>query len=101
MSAGFGMTQIVDGVIVFTLLEGLALVLYHRSTGRGVALRDFLANMASGLCLMLALRFAVTDAGAASIALCLLGAGLAHATDLWLRGRRSARAATASRRVIA
>jgi hypothetical protein len=40
----------VDLIIGFTLLEGLALALYFRSTGRGVAPAQFGVNLASGLC---------------------------------------------------
>ena len=79
---------LVDLVIVFTLIEGAVLLLVHRATGRGVAPRDFLLNMVSGLCLMLALRALVRDTGAAWVAMCLLGAGVAHGTDLWIRWRR-------------
>ena len=80
--------SLVDLVIVFTLIEGLVLLLVHRATGKGVAPREFLLNLVSGLCLMLALRALVRDAGAAWVAMCLLGAGVAHGTDLWMRWRR-------------
>ena len=80
--------SLVDLVIVFTLIEGLVLLLVHRATGKGVAPREFLLNMVSGLCLMLALRALVHDAGAAWVAMFLLGAGVAHGTDLWMRWRR-------------
>jgi len=83
--------SLVDLVIVFTLIECAALLLVHRSTGRGVAPRDFLLNMVSGLCLMLALRGLVHEQGLAWIAACLLGAGVAHGADLWRRWRRDAR----------
>ncbi len=92
---------LVDLVLAFTVVEGVALALFHRLAGRGVAPRDFALNMAAGLCLMLALRGAVQDAGAAWIALALLGAGLAHGSDLLLRWRRGARPSTATRQVIA
>ena len=82
--------SLVDLVIVFTLIEGLVLLLVHRATGKGVAPREFLLNMVSGLCLMLALRALVHDAGAAWVAMCLLAAGVAH-TDLWVRWRRDVR----------
>ena len=64
MIENFGIAQVIDAVILFTLAECMALWLYHRRTGRGVAVRDFLANMVSGLCLMFALRCLATDAGA-------------------------------------
>ncbi len=91
---------LIDFVIAFTVVEGAALALYHRATGKGVAPREFALNMASGLCLMLALRSLVQVAGAPWIALCLLAAGLAHGTDLLLRWRRDART-SATTRVIA
>ena len=99
MNDAFGLAQVVDLVIAFTLIECAALALYHRATAKGVAPRDFLANMASGFCLMLALRCAVRDASAAWVALFLLAAGIAHGTDIWMRWRRGARAASAIRRV--
>ena len=103
MIESFGLAQLVDAVIVFTLLEGAALIAWHRATGRGVAPREFAINMVAGLFLMLALRCLVRDSGAAWVALCLLAAGAAHGSDLWLRWRRrSARAATTiSRRAVA
>jgi hypothetical protein len=91
MIENFGIAQVIDAVILFTLIECLVLVIYHRRTGRGVAVRDFFANMVSGLCLMFALRCLATDAGAAAVALFLLGAGLAHGVDLLMRWKRPAR----------
>ena len=97
----FGIRQVIDLVIAFTLIECAALALYHRATAKGVAPREFVMNMVSGLCLMLALRCLARDAGGAWIALFLLAAGLAHGTDLWVRWRRGVRAASANRRVTA
>ena len=88
MSDLFTGTWLIDAVIAFTLVEGLALGLHHRRTGRGLAVGEFAANLAAGLCLMLALRGAVAGAEWRWIALCLLGAGVAHGTDLWRRWRR-------------
>lgn len=78
---------LVDGVVLFTLAEAVWLTwLYHRH-GRGVPPREFLANMASGLSLMLALRAALTGAGLALVALGLVAAGVLHGIDLWRRWR--------------
>ena len=77
--------HLVDLVIAITLLEAMALAMYKRVTGRGIALRDYAANLAAGLCLMLAVRSALVNSVWYWTALCLLAAGLAHATDLWLR----------------
>jgi hypothetical protein len=93
--------QVIELVIAFTLIECIVLALYHRATGKGVAPRDFVANVVSGLCLMLALHCVARDAGAASVALFILAAGIAHGTDLWMRWRREARATTTTRRVTA
>jgi hypothetical protein len=101
MNESFGMTQVIDLVIAFTLVECIVLALYYRATGKGVAPRDFAANMVSGLCLMLALRCFARDAGAAWTALFLLAAGLFHGTDLWMRWRRETRATTTTRQVTA
>jgi hypothetical protein len=86
----FNLVDLVDLVIVLTLVEATALVIYRQRTGRGIALRDFVPNMSSGLCLMLALRCLAADSGLASIALCLLAAGVAHGTDILIRLRHSA-----------
>ena len=91
MNASSLIAVLIDLVIAFTVIEGAALLLYHRATGRGVVPREFLLNMLSGLCLMLALRALLRDAGAAWVAACLLGAGLAHGADLWRRWRRGVR----------
>lgn len=101
MNDSFGIAQIIDLVIAFTLVECVAIGLYHRVTGKGVAPREFVLNMISGLCLMLALRGLARGAGAASLALFLLAAGLAHGTDLLMRWRRGSRAASANRQVTA
>ena len=80
--------SLIDIVIVFTLIEGATLVAYHRITGKGVAPTEFAANLCSGLCLMLALRTALSGAWWGWTALLLLGSGLAHASDLWRRWQR-------------
>lgn len=80
--------RLVDWVIAFTLLEVLVLVIYHRRTGRGVAPALLIPNVASGLCLMLALRAALAQAAWPWIVLPLAASGIAHASDLhrrWLR----------------
>jgi hypothetical protein len=81
-------SQLIDLVIAVTLVECGALIFYHRMTRRGLAPNDYLLNLAAGLCLMLALRSALADAGWMWIVLCLMAAGLAHGTDMWIRWRR-------------
>jgi len=97
----FDLAALVDLVILFTLLECVVLVAYRRHTGKGVAGRDFIANMVSGLCLMLALRCAVRDAGGVWIAVFLVAAGGAHGLDIWMRWRRTPTRTTVARRMVA
>ena len=80
--------RVVDVAIAITLLEGLALAAYHRATGRGVAPANFAINMASGLCLMLALRTALTGFSWMMVALLLSASGAVHAVDIWRRWQR-------------
>ena len=80
--------RLIEIVIAFTLLEGGALLAYHRATGKGVAPREFAANLAAGLCLMLALRSALGGSGWGWTALLLLASGLAHGSDVWRRWER-------------
>jgi hypothetical protein len=79
---------LVDLVIALTVMEGLALALYHRVTGRGVAPRDYGLNLVSGLCLMLALRSVLAGAAWHWTAAALAAAGLAHGADIARRWRR-------------
>jgi hypothetical protein len=79
---------LLDAVIVFTVLEGLGLWLYHRLTGQGLALNDYALNMLSGLCLMLAVRAVVSGTPWPWIAVCLSASGLAHGWDMVKRWQR-------------
>lgn len=82
--AGLGV-HLVDAVIGLTLVEAAVLLAYRRATGKGVAAREFLVNLLSGLCLMVALRAALAGAAPAIVLACVAAAGLAHAADLWRR----------------
>lgn len=81
--------RLVDLILLGMMLEAAALLFYRRRTGRGPSARDFLANMAAGACLLLALRGALTGAGAGPIALALAGALVAHVVDIGLRSRNA------------
>ena len=79
---------LLDAVIVFTVLEGLGLWTYHRLTGQGLGPGEYALNMVSGLCLMLAVRAAVSDAPWPWVAMCLSASGLAHGMDIARRWRQ-------------
>lgn len=70
----------VNAIIGLVLAELLCLFVWRR--------RWFAASVATllaGLGLLLALRLALAQAGAAAILGCLVLAGAAHAVDLWRR----------------
>ena len=76
-----------DAILLLMALEGAALLLLFRRTGRGVAPGALLGNLAAGGFLLLALRFSLAGAGAAWVAACLGLALLAHLADLRARWR--------------
>ena len=78
---------LIDLALAVTALEAVLVVAYFRRTGRGIAPGDFLGNLASGACLMVALRCGLTGAAWPWIALFLLAALAAHLADLRRRWR--------------
>lgn len=78
--------RLVDLAIAVTLIEGIALAVYRRVTGRGPTLPDLAVMLGAGLCLMFALRAAVSGA-VAWMAIFLVGALVAHLADLGRRWR--------------
>jgi peptidoglycan/LPS O-acetylase OafA/YrhL len=83
-------TNAVDLILLGVLLEAVALFAYWRQTGKGIAPRLLIANLASGGSLMLALRFTLETAvlaqnAAGAFALCLAVALAAHIVDLAAR----------------
>ena len=83
--------KLIDLIIALTVVEAGLLAGFHRLTQRGLAPQDYLLNLVSGLCLMLALRCALAGAGWHWIAAALSAAGLAHASDLVSRWKRRQR----------
>ena len=82
------LVHLVDAVIMLTLLEVLVLFVIHRRSGAGVAPREIVLNLLSGLSLMVALRAALAQWGAVFILSALLIAGILHSIDLHRRWRR-------------
>jgi hypothetical protein len=84
----FASGRIVDLVLGLTVCEALLVLGWHGRTGRGVPPADFLPNLLSGICLMLALRAALVGAAWIWIALGLVAALAAHLIDLHRRWQR-------------
>lgn len=78
----------IDLIVALVLIEWLAFAVWHRRTGQGLSGGKLLPNLAAGLCLMLALRSALTDASWLWVALFVALSGAAHVADLWCRWPR-------------
>ncbi len=81
----FSSRALVDIAILITLLEGVALTVYFALTRKGLAPANFALNLLAGLCLMVALRNALTSSGWIWIALWLFLGGLAHWAEVVIR----------------
>lgn len=73
--------RIVDIMLSVMALEILAVYLYRRSRGGGIAMRPLVLNIGAGGSLMLALRAALTDAGVLWIAAFLVLSLVFHVAD--------------------
>ena len=80
----------VDLALGITLAEVLILGLWVQITGRQTWFRGYLLNLASGLCLMFALRATLMHGGWELPALWLALSGVMHGADLWARWRQPA-----------
>lgn len=83
----FSSGRIVEIILVLAALEGVALYLFWKRTGRGVSGRLLLPNLLAGLALMFAIYLALTGAWWGWLGLALLVALLAHVVDLAVRWR--------------
>lgn len=84
----FASGRLIDGILILIVLEVLAIFLYRRSTGRGVAMPDLLPNIFAGAFLLLALRASIAGGGWMPVSVCLACAGVAHVIDIGRRLRR-------------
>ena len=96
MPDSFVCLMLVNAVVVFALIELVALVAWHAVTGRGLSAPDLVANLSAGLCLLGALRSVLAGSAWPVCALWLAAAGAAHATDLVRRSRSGQFSAAAS-----
>lgn len=75
-------------LIILTAVEAVALILYRRVTGRGVAIAAFLPNLLAGDFLLLAWVVIAMHRPWQWSALALLGSLFCHLTDLTRRWSR-------------
>jgi hypothetical protein len=76
---------LIDLVLAATVVEVLFLLALWHFFARGIAPRNYLANVCSGAALMLALRAATQDAHWLVVAAFLCLAGVVHLIDVLLR----------------
>ncbi len=87
MSGLFATGQIVDLIVLVMAVEAMLLCIRRALTGRGMEPLALLSALAPGICLLLALRLALTGAPWGAMAGCLTAAGILHACDLVYRHR--------------
>lgn len=83
-----GSGRIVDIMVLFVVIEVVALIAYWRRTGKGVPTIPLLANIGAGGSLMLALGATLKGMSSTTIALCLIASLIFHMTDLAIRWQR-------------
>jgi hypothetical protein len=80
--------HVADVILACMVVEAVALLAWHRATGRGLRPGAVAALLLPGALLVLALRFALTGAAWSLVPLALVGALAAHLWDLRGRLRR-------------
>jgi chromate transport protein ChrA len=91
LEALFADGRIADVVIAVLVLEGIVLAALYGLGRRGLPPREWLASLAAGLFLLLAMRTALTGGPWYAVGALLAGGGLAHFVDLRHRWRWSSR----------
>ena len=76
---------IADIIIALMLIEAMALHVYNRMTGSGISLSLMIGNVFAGICLLLALRAALTGLDWWWIAFWLAASLAGHLMDLRTR----------------
>jgi hypothetical protein len=87
MAELFASGRLIDLILGLVLVEAIALTVFHRLTGKGVAPRDLVGLLLAGAFLLVAVRLALTGAEWVWIGLWLALALIAHLADLALRWR--------------
>jgi hypothetical protein len=74
--------RLIDLILAFMLIEGIALIAYQRVTKRGIAPASLIKNLLAGGCILLAFRAALAGWGIGAITACLGLSFAAHLADL-------------------
>jgi hypothetical protein len=92
--------RLVELIVLLMLLEAGLLLLWRWRSGGGVPATGSVAMIAAGICLMLALRAALTGADPGRIARWLSLALVAHVFDVATRWQRPSRGRLRSRQPV-
>jgi hypothetical protein len=85
MADFFTSGHVVDFIIAVLVVEGLALIFFRRGNSAPGRITNIIVAALPGICLLMALRAALTGAGWMFIALWLVLSFPAHLADLWRR----------------
>jgi multisubunit Na+/H+ antiporter MnhB subunit len=85
MAALFANGRVIDGILVFIVVEILLMILIRKKARQGVAPLDLLSSLAAGIALLFALRAALLGSSWPVIAAFLLLSLCAHVVDLMRR----------------
>ncbi|MEM6711199.1 MAG: hypothetical protein AAF590_02830 [Pseudomonadota bacterium] len=80
--------RLIDGILVLVIVEALVLFILSKRLANAPCFADLWPTLASGLCLMLALRFTLDDSPWTFVAGALLAALIVHVMDIYSRFRR-------------
>lgn len=89
MSDWFLSGRVVDAILLLMLVEASWLLWRHDRHVSGPVFAELLPTLASGLCLLLAVRGALAGWPWPLLAAALAGAGICHLLDLRQRWRRN------------
>lgn len=89
MADAFAGGWIIDIILGVMALEAVALIALRRTTARGPSPLEIIVSLAAGVCLLIALRTALTGGPWQWIAAALAASLVAHLSDLCLRWSRS------------
>lgn len=77
--------RIIDFILLMVVAEALLLIVVHKWSGMGPKPSRLIPNLAAGGSLLFAVKAALADAGAMTIAAILLVSLIAHVWDLAMR----------------
>jgi len=82
---------IIDLILLLMVVEVIGLLVWRHFTGAGIAPGALLPFLAAGVCLMLAVKFALTGQDWTHVAMALGGAFVFHLTDVTCRWKSTER----------